>query len=40
MFKLLEDLEIFSQGYCKSCFEIPQSGEWIMKPELVKRLRY
>ena len=32
-----EDLEIFSQGYCKSCFfEIPQSGEWIMKPELSK----
>lgn len=32
-----EDLEIFSQGYCKSCFfKIPQSGEWIMKPELSK----
>lgn len=32
-----EDLEIFSQGYCRSCFfEIPQSGEWIMKPELSK----
>lgn len=32
-----DDLEIFSQGFCKSCFfEIPQSGEWIMKPELSK----
>ncbi len=26
---------IFRQGFCKSCFfEMPQAGEWIMKPEL------
>ena len=31
------ELEIYRQGFCKSCFfEIPQSGEWIMKPELSK----
>ena len=27
--------EIFRQGYCKSCFfEVPQTAEWVMKPEL------
>ena len=31
------DLEIFRQGFCKSCFfDIPQAAEWIMKPELSK----
>lgn len=30
-----EDRPIFRQGFCRSCFfEIPQAGEWIMKPEL------
>jgi hypothetical protein len=27
--------DIFRQGYCKSCFfEIPQTADWVMKPEL------
>ena len=27
--------EIFRQGYCKSCFfEVPQTADWVMKPEL------
>ena len=27
--------EIFRQGFCKSCFfEIPQTADWVMKPEL------
>ncbi len=29
--------EIFRQGYCKNCFfEQPQTGDWIIKPELSK----
>ena len=29
-----EDLPIFRQGYCRSCFyELPQAGEWIVHPE-------
>ncbi len=32
-----EDIPIFSQGLCKSCyFESPHTGEWVMKPELSK----
>ena len=31
------DEPIFAQGMCKKCyFESPQTGEWIMKPELSK----
>jgi len=31
------DETIFAQGMCKKCyFESPQTGEWIMKPELSK----
>ena len=31
------DSEIFRQGFCKKCFfEIPNAGDWIMKPELSK----
>ena len=27
--------ELFRQGYCKSCFfELPQTADWVMKPEL------
>lgn len=30
-----EDLPIFRQGFCKSCFfETPSAGDWIMRPEL------
>ncbi len=30
-----EDLPIFRQGFCKSCFfETPTAGDWIMRPEL------
>lgn len=30
-----KDLPIFRQGFCKSCFfEIPEAGDWIMRPEL------
>ena len=30
-----EDLPIFRQGFCRSCFfETPRAGEWIMHPEL------
>lgn len=30
-----QDSEIFRQGFCKSCFfEMPQAGDWIMRPEL------
>ena len=26
---------IYRQGFCKSCFfEMPQAGDWIMRPEL------
>lgn len=29
------DRKIFRQGYCYDCFyEIPQAGDWIMRPEL------
>lgn len=29
------DRPIFRQGFCRSCFfEIPQAGDWIMRPEL------
>ena len=30
-----KDKKIFRQGFCYDCFyEIPQAGDWIMKPEL------
>ena len=30
-----QDLPIFAQGMCKKCYlESPQTGEWVMKPEL------
>ena len=30
-----QDLPIYRQGFCKSCFfELPQAAEWVMKPEL------
>ena len=30
-----QDLPIFRQGFCKSCFfETPSAGDWIMRPEL------
>ena len=30
-----QDIPIFAQGMCKKCyFESPQTGEWVMKPEL------
>ena len=30
-----EDLPIFRQGFCKTCFfETPSAGDWIMRPEL------
>ncbi|MFK5974841.1 MAG: DUF2797 domain-containing protein [Flavobacteriaceae bacterium] len=30
-----QDLPIYRQGFCKSCFfEIPSAGDWIMRPEL------
>jgi hypothetical protein len=29
--------EIYRQGYCKSCFfDVPNAGDWIMRPELSK----
>ena len=29
-----EDLPIFRQGYCRSCFyDLPQAGEWVVHPE-------
>ena len=32
-----KDLEIYRQGHCKSCFfELPQTADWIVKPELSK----
>ena len=32
-----DDLPIFRQGFCKSCFfESPAVGDWIMRPELSK----
>lgn len=32
-----ENNEIFSQGFCRKCFfNIPQAGDWIVKPELSK----
>ncbi len=32
-----KDLEIYRQGFCKSCFfETPQAGEWVMFPEKSK----
>jgi len=31
----VKDKKIFRQGFCYDCFyEIPQAGDWIMKPEL------
>lgn len=31
------DKTIYRQGFCKSCFfEIPNAGDWIMRPELSK----
>ena len=30
-----ENIEVFRQGYCKSCFfDLPQAGDWVMRPEL------
>jgi len=30
-----EDLPIFRQGFCRTCFyKIPTAGDWIMRPEL------
>lgn len=30
-----QDLPVFAQGMCKKCyFESPQTGDWVMKPEL------
>ncbi len=30
-----QDRPIFRMGYCQSCFfEVPQTGEWLIKPEL------
>lgn len=30
-----QDRPIFRMGYCQSCFfEVPQAGEWLIKPEL------
>ena len=32
-----QELPIFRQGFCKSCFfETPAAGDWIMRPELSK----
>lgn len=32
-----QEKPIFRQGFCQSCFfEIPQAGDWIMRPELSK----
>ena len=32
-----KEVEIFRQGFCKSCFyENPAAGDWIMRPELSK----
>ena len=32
-----KELEIFRQGFCKSCFyENPAAGDWVMRPELSK----
>jgi hypothetical protein len=32
-----ESLDIYRQGFCKSCFfETPLAGDWIMRPELSK----
>ena len=32
-----KELEIFRQGFCKSCFyENPATGDWVMRPELSK----
>jgi hypothetical protein len=32
-----EDLPVFRQGYCRSCFyELPQVGEWVVHPERSK----
>lgn len=32
-----KDKKIFRQGYCYDCFyELPQAGDWIMRPELSK----
>ena len=32
-----KDTHLFRQGFCKSCFfEIPSTGDWIMRPELSK----
>ncbi len=29
------DREIYRQGFCRSCFfDIPQAGDWVMRPEL------
>lgn len=31
------DRPIYRQGYCRTCFfEIPEAGDWIMRPELSK----
>ena len=30
-----QDLPIYRQGFCKSCFfELPQAADWVLKPEL------
>ncbi|SQA94469.1 Protein of uncharacterised function (DUF2797) [Capnocytophaga ochracea] len=32
-----ENKPIFRQGYCKECFfEVPQTADWVMHPELSK----
>lgn len=32
-----ENKEIYRQGFCRNCFfEIPQSADWVIKPELSK----
>jgi len=34
------DRPIFRMGYCQSCFfELPQAGEWVIRPELSKAHR-
>ena len=37
MYELWIDQPIFRQGFCKSVFEMPSAGDWIMRPGLVRR---